>query len=97
MKALVVSILASLVLFGCASDTSRNEGGSSEGYAVATDPVSGAWVHTDSPWNTSWHGNRYYFESEQNLWAFQSDPTAYIREDGHVNQERYKVGPQGVR
>ena len=97
MKTLLVSILASLFLIGCASDTSRNEGGSSEGYAVATDPVSGAQVRTDSPWNASWHGNRYYFESEQNLWKFQSDPTAYVAEDGRVKQERYKVPPHGVR
>jgi YHS domain-containing protein len=97
MKALVVSILASLLLFGCASDTSRNGVDSSEGSTVATDPVSGAWVHTDSPWNTSWHGNRYYFESEQNLWTFQSDPTAYVREDGRANTERQKVRPSEVR
>jgi YHS domain-containing protein len=96
MKALMVSILASLVLLGCASDTSQNGGRSSEGSAVATDPVSGARVHTDSPWNTTWNGHRYYFESEQNLWKFQSEPKTYVTEDGHVNRERLKVGPQGV-
>jgi YHS domain-containing protein len=97
MKTLIVSILACLVLLGCSSDGSRNAGDSAAGSSVTTDPVSGAAVPTDSPWTATWHGNRYCFESEENLWKFQSDPTAYVREDGRPNPERPKVYPHEVR
>jgi YHS domain-containing protein len=91
MKTLIASIVASLVLVGCASNETTR------GSVVATDPVSYAEVQTDSAWKTSWHGDWYYFESEENLRKFESNPTAYVREAGRPNPERYKVRPQDVR
>jgi len=58
--------------------------------------VSGEPVRSDSAWKTYWHGNWYYFESEENLEKFESRPTAYVTEDGRVRRERLKVGPQQV-
>jgi YHS domain-containing protein len=59
--------------------------------------VSGATVPADSPWTTSWEGTRYCFESEDTLWKFQSDPTAYVTQDGRRNPERRTVYPHEVR
>jgi YHS domain-containing protein len=107
MKTLIITLLACLALFGCSSkesgDTRRvgdpvGANDESVGPAdLAVDPVSGAQVRTDAAWKTYWHGNWYYFDSEENLRKFESSPTAYVTEDGRPNPERLKVRPQEVR
>ena len=101
MKALSLSLLTALFLYGCSSDESSREkpmaGDPSGSNEVATDPVSTAEVRTDSAWNTYWNGRWYYFESRENQRKFESSPTSYVREDGRVQQERYKVRPHDVR
>ena len=108
MKAISLSLLAALFLYGCSSDESSRQApmagdatGSNNDVIgpadVATDPVSYSQVRTDSAWNTYWNGRWYYFESRENQRKFESSPTSYVREDGRVQQERYKVRPHDVR
>ena len=99
MKYLLLSLLASVALFGC-SDHSRR--GDPTGYhndqptAHQVDPVSGAPVRSDSAWTSYWHGDWFYFESEDNRRKFDADPTAYVTDDGRAQQKR-KVTPSEVR
>jgi YHS domain-containing protein len=108
MKLFIASIVASLALFGCSSKESSDQTTKvgdptgvfmdSTNFTVATDPVSGEQVRTDSGWKTYWRGNWYYFDSEENLRKFESTPTAYVTEDGRLNPERQqKVRPSEVR
>jgi YHS domain-containing protein len=102
MNAVIASILASLLLLGCASkEPPRHSAAASSDSAgaasLATDPVSQKPVRTDSPWKTRWHGTWYYFDCEEHLRNFESDPTAYVREEGRPTPERLKVYPHEVR
>ncbi len=107
MKTFLGSIVAVLALFGCSSSEPQKVGdpiGTNDdtvGPAVrlTTDPVSGERVRSDAAWKTYWHGNWYYFESEDNLRTFESSPTSYVTEDGRLNPERrqQKVRPSEVR
>ena len=108
MKAFIVSVVASFILFGCSSKESSDHpskvgdptGASQDStkFTVATDPVDGEQVRTDSAWKTYWHGHWYYFDSEENMRKFESTPTAYVTEDGRLNPERQqKVRPSAVR
>ena len=108
MKTSIASMVACLILFGCSSSKDTDEGrrvgdpsgGTNDAVGpatLATDPVSDAQVRTDSAWKTYWHGHWYYFDSEENLRSFESDPTVYVRDNGRLNPERRKVYPQDVR
>src|SRR6185369_7243910 len=107
MRTFIASIVAVLALFGCSSNESSDQtsrvgdptGVSSDStdFTVRTDPVSGEQVRTDSAWKTYWHGNWYYLDSEETGWRFETDPTAYVRENGRANPERQKVRPSEVR
>ena len=107
MKTLLASIFACLILFGCSSkksDEGRMVGDptgatdDSVGPAtIASDPVSDAAVRTDAAWKTYWHGKWYYFDYEENLRKFESNPTVYVRDDGRLNPERPKLYPHDLR
>lgn len=107
MKTFTASILACLFLSGCASDEPSRErpmagdpsGAHDEtrGSNVTLDPVTGADVRTDSAWRTHWNGRWYFFESEESLGKFKSDPTAYVAEDGRRKETRRKLYPHDVR
>ena len=99
MKAFAASLLGCLILFGCSSkDREMPMAGDPSGAHDETvapsdqglDPVSYAQVRTDAAWKTYWKNNWYFFESEENLKKFESNPTAYVTEDGRVQPERYQ-------
>ena len=93
MKILIASLLALLFLAGCASDD-RPRPMSGE---LATDPVSGVEVQTDTPWRTTWGGDWYYFDSEENLRTFEVDPPRYAASREPHPQERRTLHPYDVR
>ncbi len=99
MKILALSLLAALILHGCASDDSRDPQMADD--HIATDPVSYAEVRSDSDWNTYWKGHWYYFEPRENQRKFEADPTSYVDGDGRLRQERpqerYKVYPHQLQ
>jgi YHS domain-containing protein len=99
MRTIAVSILILLGCFGCASDEPAREMAPADRAhptGVAYDPVSHAEVGTDSPWSASWHGNWYYFESQENKMRFEADPDKYVPSDGRARPERRKVYPHEV-
>lgn len=93
MKTLSASLVAILFLAGCASDEPERETPMAGEPEIAVDPVTGAEVRTDSPWKTQWNDHWYYFGSEASLRKFESDPAAYVREEGAPKKTRRKVYP----
>lgn len=62
----------------------------------STDPVTHVEVRRNTPWKTTWKGDSYYFESEENLKKFEVHPTAYVTENGRSKEMRRKVYPYQV-
>lgn len=108
MKSVILSLAAALALYGCSADershrTSRvgDPSGAHDDtrgpVSNAIDPVTGATVRADSAWNTHWQGNWYYFNSEESLRKFRSNPTAYVTEDGRLKNPNGESRPAEVR
>jgi YHS domain-containing protein len=95
MKIFLPFILAGLTLSGCASDSDEMQ--MSGEPTVTTDPVSKAAVRTDSPWRTTWNGDWYFFESEDNLQAFEAQPSRYITSGGARKRERRTINPHDLQ
>ncbi len=96
MRTTALSILILLGCYGCASDEPTREMAPADRAhptGIAYDPVSHVEVRTDSPWNTSWHGNWYYFESQENKMRFEVDPEKYVSSEGPPRKETRKVYP----
>ena len=91
MKNLIALFLSLPALAGCSSD-SRDMQMAGEP-RVTTDPVSKEAVHTDSPWSTRWNGERYFFESEENLKKFEARPSRYVTSEGTPVRERRTLYP----
>lgn len=100
MRTIAVSILILAGSFGCASDEPTREMAPADRAhptGVAYDPVSHAEVGTDSPWSTSWHGNWYYFESQENKMRFDAAPEKYTYTEAPTRKETRKVYPHQVQ
>jgi YHS domain-containing protein len=95
MKIFLPFILAGLALSGCASDDRNMEMAGDA--TVTTDPVSKEAVGTDSPWKTTWNGDWYYFESEENLQKFEAHPSRYVPSEGARRQERRTIYPHDLQ
>ena len=97
MKTAALSVLVLLGSFGCASEEPTREMAPANDRAhptgIAYDPVSHVEVHTDSPWSTSWNGNWYYFESQENKMRFEVDPERYVTSESRPRKETRKVYP----
>jgi len=96
MRTIAASTLILLGCFGCASDEPDRQMAPDDPAhptGIAFDPVSNVEVRTDSPWKTSWKGNWYYFESEENQLKFEVNQEAYIPEYGPKRPLKYKVNP----
>ena len=96
IASLAVILLGSL---GCASDEPDRQMAPDDPAhptGIAYDPVSKVEVKTDSPWKTSWQGNWYYFESEENQLKFEVNQEAYIPEYGRERPLKYKVKPTSL-
>ena len=98
MKTFIVALLCGLSLAGCATDESAREMPMHEDPTMALDPVSGKEVSTGDSWKTRWNGRWYYFESAENMRAFESNPTAYVSgERRRERRERRTITPNEVR
>lgn len=101
MKHVLVFLLAFFFVAGCASDDTDREramSGDEDYRRVATDPVTGEAVRTDSMWKTRWNDRWYYFASEESLRKFEADPRSYVREDRRRSRpERRTVYPHQVQ
>lgn len=54
---------------------------------TAIDPVSGEVVRQDWTRHTMvWKGMTYFFESEDNLEAFEDNPETYVTKDGYLKK-----------
>ena len=85
--------LAGLAAVGCATSNGPTDTpvSKSEGHPDWSrnhfDPVCGVGVNPHSPWQESYGGQVYYFDSEECLRRFRDKPQAYVpgygEEDGH--------------
>jgi YHS domain-containing protein len=99
MKTVAVSLVVLLGCFGCASDEPTRQMATDDPAhptGIAHDPVSHAEVSTDSPWKSSWHGQWYYFESQENRMRFEANPEAYITSE-RTKPEQRKVYPHQLQ
>ena len=94
MKIFLPFLLAGLTFTGCASD--RGDMQMAGDATVTTDPVSKEAVRTDSPWKTTWNGDWYYFESEENLQKFEAHTNRYLPSEGTRRQERRTIYPHDL-
>ena len=106
MKTFIAFSLAPLFFLGCSSGEPAQEmaGDPAGAYddlagpeSTALDPVSDTKVVTDAAWKTTWQGKWYFFQSEDNLTAFKTNPTAYVTEDGRIKPSRDPVTGADVR
>jgi len=95
MKTLIALLLTALALANCSSDNRDMQMAGEP--TVTTDPVSRAEVRTDSPWKTTWNGDWYFFESEENLQKFEARPTRYVAPAGTPARERREVYPHDLQ
>jgi YHS domain-containing protein len=99
MKTIAVSLLVLLGCFGCASDEPTRQMATEDPAhptGIAHDPISHVEVGTDSPWKTSWNGQWYYFESQENKMRFEANPRAYLPEERSRSEQR-KAYPHQVQ
>ena len=100
MKTFLLTMIAGSLLLGCGSEETGDAPRAADPSGPvrpATDPVTSTPVRTDSAWKTAWQGRWYYFESQESLRRFESDPAAYVPQDIRRNPERPKLQPHEVR